>query len=125
MAADLHDFVGHHVTGILIQTQMARMMVSSEPDRLDPVLAGIEHAATEALGSMRLTVGILRDGPEQTARLEPGESRPLGDLTALAELVDGFGGPTVLRSSAAGTRRRVPAMAGALRCLRRNRTRQQ
>ncbi|MFM9559326.1 histidine kinase, partial [Streptomyces caniscabiei] len=47
MAADLHDFVAHHVTGILIQTQMARMMASSEPDRLDPVLAGIEHAATE------------------------------------------------------------------------------
>ncbi|MDX2682198.1 histidine kinase [Streptomyces sp. NY05-11A] len=98
MAADLHDFVAHHVTGILIQTQMARMMVSSEPDRLDPVLAGIEHAATEALDSMRLTVGILRDGPERTAQLEPGESRPVGDLTALAELVDGFGGPTGLKA---------------------------
>ncbi|MEU3785043.1 histidine kinase [Streptomyces sp900129855] len=99
MAADLHDFVAHHVTGILIQTQMARMMVSSEPDRLDPVLAGIEHAATEALNSMRLTVGILRDDPEQTARLdEPGASHPVGDLTALAELVDGFGGPTGLKA---------------------------
>ena len=94
MAADLHDFVAHHVTGILVQTQMARMMVGSEPDRLDPVLAGIEHAATEALASMRLTVGILRGGPQGTARLEPGESRPVGDLTALAELVDRFGGPT-------------------------------
>ncbi|MDX2911311.1 sensor histidine kinase [Streptomyces griseiscabiei] len=94
MAADLHDFVAHHVTGILVQTQMARMMVTSDPGRLDPVLAGIEHAATEALDSMRLTVGILREGPERAARLEPGESRPVGDLTALAELVDGFGGPT-------------------------------
>ncbi|WP_060892084.1 histidine kinase [Streptomyces europaeiscabiei] len=94
MAADLHDFVAHHVTGILIQTQMARMMVSSEPDRLDPVLAGIEHAATEALDSMRLTVGILREGPEQTARLEPGENHLVGDLAALTELVDRFGGPT-------------------------------
>lgn len=94
MAADLHDFVAHHVTGILVQTQMARMMVTTEPGRLDPVLAGIEHAATEALASMRLTVGILRDGPEGAARLGPGENRPVGDLTALAELVDGFGGPT-------------------------------
>ncbi|MFM9559318.1 sensor histidine kinase, partial [Streptomyces caniscabiei] len=72
----------------------ARMMASSEPDRLDPVLAGIEHAATEALDSMRMTVGILREGPQQTARLEPGESRPVGDLTALTELVDRFGRPT-------------------------------
>lgn len=94
MAADLHDFVAHHVTGILVQTQMARMMVTGEPDRLDPVLAGIEHAAAEALDSMRLTVGILREGPEGTARLAPGESRPVGDLNTLAELVDRFGGPS-------------------------------
>jgi hypothetical protein len=53
-----------------------------------------EHAATEALASMRLTVGILRDGPEQTARLEPGENRPVDDLAALTALVDRFGGPT-------------------------------
>ncbi|WP_443080289.1 sensor histidine kinase [Streptomyces sp. SP18BB07] len=94
MAADLHDFVAHHVTGILVQTQMARMMAATEHDRLDPVLAGIEHAATQALDSMRVTVGILRGGPEETARLQPSRSDPVGDLTALAELVDRFGGPT-------------------------------
>ncbi|WP_307059930.1 sensor histidine kinase [Streptomyces achromogenes] len=94
MAADLHDFVAHHVTGILVQTQMARMMAATEPDRLDPVLAGIEQAATQALDSLRVTVGILRvGGPQETARLEPGENRQVGDLTTLAELVDGFGGP--------------------------------
>ncbi|MFJ9736522.1 sensor histidine kinase [Streptomyces sp. NPDC101166] len=93
MAADLHDFVAHHVTGILVQTQMARMMAATEPGRLDPVLAGIEQAATQALDSMRVTVGLLRSGPQETARLEPGENRPVGDLTTLADLVDGFGGP--------------------------------
>jgi signal transduction histidine kinase len=93
IAADLHDFVAHHVTGILVQTQMARMMAatlapeapeapgatgatatratdathtpqatlipeipqfpqiaatpqSAQPQDLDPVLAGIERAAT-------------------------------------------------------------------------------
>jgi signal transduction histidine kinase len=102
MAADLHDFVAHHVTGILVQTQMARMMATTEPDRLDPVLAGIEHAATQALDSMRVTVGILRGGPEETARLEPGESRPVGDLTTLAKLVDGFGGPTNIKAELLG-----------------------
>ncbi|AVV40703.1 two-component sensor histidine kinase [Streptomyces sp. P3] len=94
MAADLHDFVAHHVTGILVQTQMARMMATTEPDRLDPVLAGIEHAAAEALGSMRLTVGILREGPRGAARLEADENRPVDDLTSLTTMVDRFGGPT-------------------------------
>ncbi|MET7897287.1 histidine kinase dimerization/phosphoacceptor domain-containing protein [Streptomyces mirabilis] len=70
MAADLHDFVAHHVTGILVQTQMARMMAATEPDRLDRVLAGIEHAAAEALGSMRLTVGFVREGPQGTALVQ-------------------------------------------------------
>lgn len=93
MAADLHDFVAHHVTGILVQTQMARMMASSDPGRLDPVLAGIEQAATQALDSMRLTVGILRGSPEKAAQPKAGENRPVGNLTALAELVEGFGGP--------------------------------
>ncbi|MFH9002469.1 sensor histidine kinase [Streptomyces afghaniensis] len=88
IAADLHDFVAHHVTGILVQTQMARMMAARQPQDLDPVLAGIERAATEALASMRRTVGVLRDtGPESADR------RPVGDLAAVTDLVEGFASP--------------------------------
>ncbi|WP_327184155.1 sensor histidine kinase [Streptomyces sp. NBC_01334] len=94
IAADLHDFVAHHVTGILVQTQVARMMAAGRPDtrpsprpeELDPVLAGIERAATEALASMRRTVGVLRDTAEA-------ERRPVGDLAAIAGLTEGFAGP--------------------------------
>jgi signal transduction histidine kinase len=94
IAADLHDFVAHHVTGILVQTQMARMLAAdpaSAPDRLDPVLAGIEHSATEALASMRRLVGVLRthstdaEGDGAAAPV-----RPVGDLAQLADLVDDF-----------------------------------
>jgi signal transduction histidine kinase len=84
IAADLHDFVAHHVTGILVQAQMARMMATT-PQDLDPVLSGIEQAATEALASMRRTVGVLRDtGPEATNR------RPVGDLAGIQELTGRF-----------------------------------
>ncbi|MFC8146051.1 sensor histidine kinase [Streptomyces paradoxus] len=105
IAADLHDFVAHHVTGILVQTQMARMMADRrQPQELDPVLAGIERAATEALASMRRTVGVLRDtGPEAADR------RPVGDLAGIADLVEGFASPVqkcVLR--------RDPEVSGAL-----------
>ncbi|MEU7663822.1 sensor histidine kinase [Streptomyces lincolnensis] len=88
IAADLHDFVAHHVTGILVQTQVARMMAADGPDGLDPVLAGIERAATEALASMRRTVGVLR-----ATGTEPGGHRPVGDLAGIGELVDGFAAP--------------------------------
>ncbi|GAA3846464.1 hypothetical protein GCM10022403_092740 [Streptomyces coacervatus] len=87
IAADLHDFVAHHVTGILVQTQVARMMATTQPDDLDPVLAGIERAATEALASMRRTVGVLRDTGEEADR------RPVGDLAGIAGLTEGFAGP--------------------------------
>nr|WP_307835157.1 histidine kinase dimerization/phosphoacceptor domain-containing protein [Streptomyces adelaidensis] len=102
MAADLHDFVAHHVTGILVQTQVARMMAAggagrsgtgAAPDdvgeRLDPVLAGIERAATEALASMRRTVGVLRDHDDEAGSAD---RRPVGDLTGIDELVRGFDG---------------------------------
>ncbi|MBT2416369.1 sensor histidine kinase [Streptomyces sp. ISL-22] len=88
IAADLHDFVAHHVTGILVQTQVARMMAQTRPRELDPVLAGIEQAATEALASMRRTVGVLRDTGEEAA-----DHRPVGDLAAIADLTDGFASP--------------------------------
>lgn len=87
IAADLHDFVAHHVTGILVQTQVARMMADTDSDELDPVLAGIERAATEALASMRRTVGVLRDTEDAADR------RPVGDLAGVAGLIDGFSSP--------------------------------
>ncbi|NUP21800.1 MAG: sensor histidine kinase [Streptomyces sp.] len=87
IAADLHDFVAHHVTGILVQTQMARMMARSQPQELDPVLAGIEGAATEALASMRRTVGVLRDTGDEADR------RPVGDLAGITDLADRFATP--------------------------------
>ncbi|MDQ1050150.1 sensor histidine kinase [Streptomyces sp. V4I2] len=88
IAADLHDFVAHHVTGILVQSQVARMMADSRQDELDPVLAGIERAATEALASMRRTVGVLRD-----AGTDPADRRPVGDLVGITDLTEGFAGP--------------------------------
>lgn len=56
------------------------------PPDLDPVLAGIERAATEALASMRRTVGVLRDTAEA-------DRRPVGDLAAIAGLTECFAGP--------------------------------
>ncbi|WP_329281925.1 sensor histidine kinase [Streptomyces sp. NBC_01451] len=89
MAADLHDFVAHHVTGILVQTQVAQLLATSDPERLNAILKDVERSATEALASMRRTVGLMREVPEDgtTGR------HPAGDLAALPELVEGFGGP--------------------------------
>ncbi|WP_373922045.1 sensor histidine kinase [Streptomyces sp. T12] len=92
MAADLHDFVAHHVTGILVQTQLAQLLATSEPERLGGILKDVERAAVEALASMRRTVGLLREVHE-SAEAGTDDRRPRGDLAALPELVEGFRGP--------------------------------
>ncbi|MBO2463285.1 two-component sensor histidine kinase [Actinomadura sp. LCR2-06] len=112
LARDLHDFVAHHVTGIVVQAQAARFTAQSgaaqSPDQLDTMFAGIEKAGTEALTSMRQMVGLLRDAQHTGAAdgeafgTAPGAAggpagtaatRPVGDLSRLHDLVAGFTDP--------------------------------
>ncbi|MBO2442654.1 two-component sensor histidine kinase [Actinomadura nitritigenes] len=116
LARDLHDFVAHHVTGIVVQAQAARFAAQSgaaqSPERLDTMFAGIEKAGTEALTSMRQMVGLLRDAQHTGAadgeafgaagRTASGAAggaagaaatRPVGDLGRLRDLVAGFADP--------------------------------
>ncbi|HEY8481461.1 MAG TPA: histidine kinase [Spirillospora sp.] len=107
LARDLHDFVAHHVTGIVVQAQAARFAAQSgpgqSPEQLDRMFGAIEKAGTEALTSMRRMVGLLRDA--QNADAQDGDARPAaggddasptrpaGDLSQLRELVAGFTHP--------------------------------
>jgi signal transduction histidine kinase len=61
IARELHDMVGHHLTGIVVQAQAARHL-SGRPSEADrAALQQIERAGTEALVTMRRMVGALRD----------------------------------------------------------------
>nr|WP_237418152.1 histidine kinase [Actinomadura rayongensis] len=92
LARDLHDFVAHHVTGIVVQAQAARFAAGSQaaqsPEQLDRMLASIEKAGGEALASMRRMVGLLRDASDDPAGL-----RPVGGLDQIADLVGRWTGP--------------------------------
>ncbi|MFF5260459.1 sensor histidine kinase [Actinomadura viridis] len=118
LARDLHDFVAHHVTGIVVQAQAAHFTLGTEagrdPERLGRMLGGIETAGTEALTSMRRMVGLLREAQGE-ARTDgenggdggvgadggadggsvPGEAgrSPLAGMAQVEELVARFGGP--------------------------------
>ncbi|WP_306335373.1 sensor histidine kinase [Streptomyces sp. KL118A] len=93
IARDLHDFVAHHVTGIVVQAQAARAIRDTSPEQLEPLLAGIEKAGTETLESMRRLVHVLRAEPGAT-------TRPAGLLTELAALVAAHGDAATLEVSA-------------------------
>ncbi|GAA1604487.1 histidine kinase [Kribbella hippodromi] len=81
LARELHDVVAHHISGIVLQAQGARIAGRRHPAEYDNSLAGIESAGAEALTAMRRVVGLLRDDD-----VVPG---PVG-LDHLRELVERF-----------------------------------
>ncbi|MER7923203.1 histidine kinase [Streptomyces sp. NPDC096057] len=81
LARELHDFVAHHVTGIVVQAQAAQAIREIAPEQVDPLLRGIERAGGETLQSMRKLVRVLRD--DTTRAVRPGELyAELGELVA-------------------------------------------
>jgi signal transduction histidine kinase len=93
-ARDLHDFIAHHVTGIVVQAQGARFIAEQDPQRVLLALEQIEKAGAETMASMRRMVGVLRDpDAEPDAPLTP-----LAGVSELSPLLESFtsaGGPQV------------------------------
>ncbi|MGW7514538.1 sensor histidine kinase [Streptomyces sp. NPDC054796] len=83
LARELHDFVAHHVTGIVVQAQAARTIRETAPEQVDPLLRGIEEAGSQTLESMRKLVRVLRE--DEVRAVRPGEL-----YAELAELVAAF-----------------------------------
>ncbi|RJL33314.1 sensor histidine kinase [Bailinhaonella thermotolerans] len=81
LARELHDLVAHHITGIVVQAQAARVVAERQPQAVIPALDAIAGAGAEALTSMRRLVGVLRDGDE--AARTPGVS--LADLRTMVD----------------------------------------
>jgi len=81
IARELHDMVAHHVTGIVVQAQAARLVAESRPDAAARAMEAIERAGGEALGAMRRMVGSLRD---DSAAIELKPMATIDDLRAIA-----------------------------------------
>ncbi|MEV5161059.1 histidine kinase [Streptomyces sp. NPDC053728] len=88
-ARDLHDFVAHHVTGIVVQAQGAHAIADRRPELVPPALQRIEQAGSEALTSMRHMVGMLRDADGEVA-LTP--LAGIGEVRSLVEEFSAVGG---------------------------------
>jgi signal transduction histidine kinase len=82
LARDLHDFVAHDVSGIVVQAQSARFVGGTDPDRQLDALARIEAAGLQALAVMDRTVHML----DAQAGSPPG-------LDELPAVLERFGDP--------------------------------
>lgn len=90
-ARDLHDFIAHHVTGIVVQAQGARFIAEQDPRRVLLALEQIERAGAETMASMRRMVGVLRD-PQSRPDAPLAPVAGVGDLPALIEQFTAAGG---------------------------------
>lgn len=104
LARELHDVAAHHMTGIVLQAQAARLLARKRPDELDGSLVDIEDASSGALAAMRRVVGLLRD---------TGDGVPAAP-ERLADLVGRFDGPAVTLRAPDDADRWPPEVAGTV-----------
>nr|WP_260407846.1 histidine kinase [Planomonospora venezuelensis] len=97
LARELHDLVAHHITGIVVQAQAARVVAEQKPEAVLGALDAIAGAGADALTSMRRLVSVLR--AEDEAARSPGTR--LADMRALVERFSA-GGPQVAFEVAQG-----------------------
>ncbi|MFD9516389.1 sensor histidine kinase [Streptomyces sp. NPDC059979] len=88
LARDLHDFVAHDVSAIVVQAQAARFVAAQDPGQAVRALERIEAAGLSALASMDRTVHALREA-------SGGPTAPVPGLAQLPELVTRFEGGTL------------------------------
>lgn len=88
LARELHDVVAHHVTGIVVLAQAAKLTAETNPKIAAEVLGRIDVAGTEALAAMRRLVRSMRgDAPSGSSDFS---EQATTDLAAdLRKLVDG------------------------------------
>jgi signal transduction histidine kinase len=91
-ARDLHDFIAHHVTGIVVQAQGAKFVAEQDPQRVLLALEQIEQAGAETMASMRRMVGVLRD-PESKPDAPLAPVAGVRELGTLVEQFSVAGGP--------------------------------
>jgi signal transduction histidine kinase len=57
--------VAHHVAGIVVQAQAARLVAAKRSETLEDRLAGIESVGNDAMAAMRRVVSLLRDPDDE------------------------------------------------------------
>ncbi len=107
ISREVHDIVGHSLSGIIAQADGGRFAAAQDPQRAVEVLAGIADAGRGALGDIRGLLSTLREGPDDASDATP---PTVDDVPALVAQVRAGGLPVSL--DVTGSPRALPAGAG-------------
>ncbi|GAA0346076.1 histidine kinase [Actinoallomurus spadix] len=106
IARELHDIVGHALMSINILSSVSSRIVERNPDACRDAMDQIRGASNAALGEIRSTLSLLREGTEPLKNPEHG----IEDLGALIEQARLGGMPVTYKSYLDD--RQVPAIIG-------------
>lgn len=79
LARELHDSLGHQITVVSLQAEVAREALRDDPDAAEAAVGRIRQASSAMLGELRRTVRVLR---------RAAEPRPGGSLAAASDVLD-------------------------------------
>ena len=111
LARELHDLVAHHVTGIVVAAQAARVVADHDPEAAGTALERIEGAGRDALSAMRRLVGSLRDEGGAAPLAPPPGLSGLDDL--VREVTSTGAGPAVELTVDPAARTHLPGAVAA------------
>jgi signal transduction histidine kinase len=99
IARDVHDLVGHGLSGIAVQSSTARLALDAgQAEAARAALSAVESASRAALAEMRQLLGVLRAGDGG----EYGPSPGLADLPGLVEVLRQHGAAVALSAGELG-----------------------
>ncbi|MCR2784398.1 MULTISPECIES: histidine kinase [unclassified Microbacterium] len=83
LARDLHDVIGHSITGMILQAAGARRILAQDPQRAAAALPEIESAGAAAMRELEQFVGLLQGASARHTSDPPHPSAGLADIDAL------------------------------------------
>jgi len=90
LARDLHDFVAHDVSGVVVLAQAAQTTAADSPREALASLGRIEAAGLQALRSIDRALGLLREADSEDGRPRPALAASQDGVAAIHDLVERF-----------------------------------
>lgn len=115
IARDIHDTIGHNMTALIMQLQMAEHLYREDTARAAELLAGAVGTAKESLSGIREVVETLRGekatGPKAAIHLLTAEFAEKTGAVIRLEIVEGEGDGGGAHGDPSGTRNAAADMA--------------
>ncbi|WP_249310330.1 sensor histidine kinase [Bacillus sp. FJAT-49736] len=110
IAREIHDTVGHNMTALLVQIQLAKELLKLDVEKGEEVLTICEKLTRNSLEEIRLSVRTLRDDEGMQLAFIPSLREMLSDFSAMSNMETSLhivGDPAMITPSVQPTIKRV------------------